>query len=120
MRLINARVQRLCPDPQEKDTQAEGADVLSIALELEQMQALQDAYLADAYTHFLIINSILVGLVFLARLIPNPLLRVAARGAQVAQVQVAGLLSRTISQQAAANDMNFLINVLKVRGRLAA
>lgn len=120
MRLIIARTQTLCPDEENKDTRAEAEGVMAIALELQQTQAQFDVLLADTYAAFLIINGILLGVAFLGRVIPNPLVRVASRAAQVAQVQVAGLLSRTISAQAAANDANFLIGQLIVRARLAA
>lgn len=120
MRLINARVQTLCPGEEPTDNQAEGS-VMQIAMELRNIQAGFDVLLSDTHAAFLIINGLLVGFAFVAQLIPNPLVRVVSRGAQVAQVQVAGLLTRTISAQAAANDANFLINVLIARGaRLAA
>lgn len=115
LRTITARIEEKCPSAkpernlQDVDAAAEAAAVI-------QQNTI---YLEDAYTAFLVVNGILIGLAALARLLPGPL-RLVAPAAAAARVNVASLLQRNITQRAANDAMFEQLNLIQQLLRRAA
>lgn len=76
-------------------------------------------YLEDAYTAFLVVNGILLGIIALTRLIPGPL-RLIGPAASAARVNVATLLQRNITQRAANDSMYEQLRIIADLLRRAA
>lgn len=97
-REINARFKVVCEgEDRVKSELEEAAEAAVIAMESSNVALL------EAYSTFLAINALLVGLIFLARLVPLPAVRIVSVAAVRVQSNVGRIITFNITQRA-AND----------------
>lgn len=97
---ITRRLETEC-EKATKPTDNAAEDALA---EAQQALLASDDVFNDAFVLFQIINGILTGLSLILQLVPNPAVRVVARGAVVARINIAQVMTRIGAQRAANED----------------